>query len=126
MRECVLFEVFVPLDMVLANDPKHFRRKGLGVIGNLIYVSAALARRVAYQVSEDYTYSDHQATSRSSKKSSPRTLGGLPGWTTPPLRLTIHILLEQRNRNLVSYMFRARRLREIFGRTGDNLVPGVD
>ena len=89
VRGRVLLEAFAELDVVLANvgSSYTFRGRGLGSIVDLTYVSATLASRIAWHVSEDYTHSDHQAIcieikgGSSSKKSFRKMPGGMLGWT---------------------------------------------
>lgn len=59
----------------------HFQERGIEPIGDLTKVSAALANRVAWKISEDYTYSEHQVICKetkgesSSRKNSRRLAG---------------------------------------------------
>lgn len=62
MRERVLPKVFMELGVILTNGTSYiFKQKDLGSIEDQLSVNVTLARRVARQVSEDFTHSDHQA-----------------------------------------------------------------
>ena len=62
-RGQILLESFAELDIVLANVGcvPTFRGRGSGSIVDLTFVSTSLVRGMAWQVSEHYTHSDHQA-----------------------------------------------------------------
>lgn len=62
-RGRVLLEAFAQLDLVLLNtgNVQTFRRHGYGSIVDITYISNTLTRNVQWEVSEQYTHSDHQA-----------------------------------------------------------------
>lgn len=76
--------------MVFANveAPYSLRERTLGSMVEPTNISAASGSRAAWQVSGDYSHSDHEESTWKSKenqvqkRSTIRMVGGLPGWTT--------------------------------------------
>lgn len=62
-RGKILLDALSRLDVVLANNgvTYTFRRADAGSVVDLTFVSTSLARDIEWQVSEQYTHSDHQA-----------------------------------------------------------------
>ena len=62
-RGRTLLESFAALNIVLANegDTLTYRKAGAGSIIDITFVSNSLANKTKWQVSEEYTHSDHQA-----------------------------------------------------------------